>query len=280
MSEGVQAWIDGRPVSTLPLPDRGLEFGDGVFETLPLIGGHIPWLGHHLQRLREGLARLGFPPSAADQAHAHIRNALTACPGSGVMRLTVTRGGGPRGYTPPIEPQTRYLLQAWAGDSVGQPRLPPANVQLCSIVLPWQPALAGIKHLNRLEQVLAARERQRAGMDEMLMTDQAGSAVSVISGNLFLVRGRALLTPTLAQCGILGTRRRLLLEDLGPALGLECREATLAESEIDTADEVFYCNSLRGYQPVGRYREHCWTRHPTLDRVQALYRERLKTCDA
>lgn len=274
----MQTWINGAVATALPLPDRGFDYGDGLFETMPVIAGRIPWLHYHLERLCHGLLRLGFPKTTSSRARESVRTALDDWNGSGVMRLTVTRGAGPRGYAPPDMPQPRCIVQAWDTDNVGQPALPPASIRRCSIALPSQPALAGIKHLNRLEQVLAAREREETGMDELLMTDPLDNAISVISGNLFLVRGRVLLTPTLAHCGVSGTRRRLLLEDLGPALGFDCREATIGEPEVEAADEVLYCNSLRGYQAIGRYGSREWSEHPALGRLQTLYRERLQTC--
>jgi len=280
MPASEQTWINGEVATALPLPDRGLDYGDGLFETMPVIAGDIPWLGHHLDRLRDGLQRLGFPEDADHQARAHILEALDTRQFHGVMRLTVTRGSGPRGYAPIDRPRLHFVIQLSSMETVGQPALPAASIGRSSITLSKQPALAGIKHLNRLEQVLAARERQTSGFDEMLMTDNEGNAISAISGNLFLVSRGQLLTPTLINCGILGTRRRLLLEELAPALGFECRETTITEADVQNADEVLYCNSVRGFQPVGRYGGRCWQRYPTVYRLQALYRERLHTCGA
>lgn len=281
MAAAIQTWIDGAAATALPLSDRGLDYGDGLFETMPLIAGRVPWLSYHLDRLSNGLFRLGFPDETLGDAQRCIQSALgDGCPHDGVLRLTVTRGGGPRGYAPPGAPRPRCILQASAVDDVGQPGLPAARVLRCPVVLSRQPLLAGLKHLNRLEQVLAAAERQRAGVEEMLMTDTAGNAISVIAGNLFLVRDGRLLTPELTGCGILGTRRRLVLEELAPALGLDCQETTVSEGEVGSADEAFYCNSVRGYQAIGRYGDRRWHRHPILEALQALYRERLLSCAA
>lgn len=262
------------------LPDRGVDYGDGLFETMPVIDGNIPWLSYHLERLQQGLLTLGFHSEAHSPVRDYIRIALDDRPVNGVMRLTLTRGTGIRGYAPPEPARPTCIVQTSCADSVGRLALAPANIDLCSVTLAKQPLLAGIKHLNRLEQVLAARERQQRGLDEMLMTDTSGSAISVISGNIFLVRGNQLLTPTLADCGILGTRRRLVLDELAPTLGLDCLQVAMTTAEVASADEAFYCNSLRGYQPIGRYRERRWRRYPTVERLQTLYRERLLTCTA
>lgn len=278
MSAAVQTWINGELATSLLLPDRGFDYGDGLFETMLVIDGNIPWLRYHLERLQEGLVRLGFHSEAHSPVKNYIRKALDGYGFTGIMRLTVTRGTGTRGYAPPDPAQTTCVVQTSSTDSVGQPVLAPANVELCSVTLAKQPLLAGIKHLNRLEQVLAARERQQKGLDEMLMADTTGGAISVISGNIFLVSGNQLLTPTLDDCGIFGTRRRLVLDELGPTLGLDCVQVTIKESDVASADEAFYCNSLRGYQPIGRYRNRHWRRHTIAMRLQALYRERLLTC--
>jgi len=264
----------------LPLPDRGLDYGDGLFETMPIIDGNIPWLSYHLERLQDGLLKLGFHSEAHSPVRDYIRTALDDRRLTGVMRLTVTRGAGMRGYAPPEPARPTYIVQISCADSAGQPELPPAHVDLCSVTLARQPLLAGIKHLNRLEQVLAAKERQQKGLDEMLMTDTSGSAVSVISGNLFLLNGNQLLTPTLTDCGILGTRRRLVLDELAPTLGLDCLQVAMTAADLESADEAFYCNSLRGYQPIGRYGDRRWRRHRIALRLQELYRERLLTCAA
>lgn len=262
----------------MPLPDRGLDYGDGLFETMPIIDGNIPWLSYHLERLQQGLLKLGFDSEAHSPVRDHIRTALDDRRVTGVMRLTVTRGTGVRGYAPPNPARSTCIVQTFCAGSAGQPALPPAHVDLCSVTLAKQPLLAGIKHLNRLEQVLAARERQQKGLDEMLLTDTGGNVISVISGNIFLVNDNQLLTPALADCGILGTRRRLVMDELAPTLGLDCLQVAMTAADAESADEAFYCNSLRGYQPIGRYRDRRWRRHPTVERLQALYRERLLTC--
>lgn len=273
-----QLWINGEPCAILRLPDRGLDYGDGLFETMLVLDGRIPWLSYHMERLQQGLLMLGFPCEAHHSVQNYINRALHNHRPTGTLRLTVTRGHGARGYTPPDPVQPTCIVQIVTTDGVGQLALPPANVGLCSVTLARQPLLAGIKHLNRLEQVLAARERQQKGLDEMLMTDTAGSVISVISGNIFLVNGNQMLTPTLADCGISGTRRRLVMDELAPELGLDCHEVAMTEADLISADEAFYCNSLRGYQPIGAYGHRRWRRHTTVERLQALYRERLLTC--
>ena len=260
--------IDGAPAAALPLPDRGLEFGDGLFETLLLKEGRPQHLELHLQRLRAGLRALHFPdclPAAAAQLQSVVDEMSQLAPAWGVLRLTVTRGAGPRGYAPPSRPQPRIIISVTPLERDVTAGPAPARLGVASVRWPLQPLLAGIKHLNRLEQVLAAREAQLAGFDEAVMRDQDGQVISVTAGNLFIVRGGKLLTPTLDRCGIAGTRRRLVLERWAPALGLHAAEARFGLEELDSAEELFYCNSVVGPRPVASLGNRHWQHHPVCD---------------
>ena len=229
-----------------------MDYGDGLFETLLVVDGHVPLRSFHFDRLQSGLASLHFP-DVHDAVSRQLDEAVAALSSDGnySVRITVTRGGGPRGYAPPATARPRIILSAAA-----MPRDPaimaePAIVGVSTCRWGKQPALAGVKHLNRLEQVLAAMERENAGWDEALMLDQAGAPISVTSGNLFCVSGQTLLTPILEDCGIDGTRRRFFIERCAVDLDLVVREVPLSIEDLKTADEVFYCNSLIGLRPVG-----------------------------
>jgi 4-amino-4-deoxychorismate lyase len=273
-----QFFVDGEPCLALPLPDRGLYFGDGLFETMVVSAGRVLCLELHIRRLDRGLERLGFPPAILDEARASLARVLPALPAGFSLRLTVTRGSGERGYAPPEEPRPRIILDASPMSQGPQAEQPPARVGFARCALATQPQLAGIKHLNRLEQVLAARECRESQWDELILSAQDGAVVSLISANLFVARDGELLTPALTDCGIAGTRRQLLLEELAPALGLRCRELRMDRDLLGSADEVIFCNSLRGFQGVGRIGESSWSRHPLLRRIQGLYREYVASC--
>ncbi|MHA7815097.1 MAG: aminodeoxychorismate lyase [Pseudohaliea sp.] len=269
-------FVDGRPAASLPLPDRGFAYGDGLFETLLVRGVAPAWLALHADRLATGLAQLGIP---APPWREHLAASLAAydAPAEAwlTLRLTVTRGGGPRGYPPPATPLPRTVIEI--APAPLDPLVAPAPLRTATATLRWaqQPALAGLKHLNRLEQVLAARECRERGLDELLVCDTAGWLVAATRGNLFLLRGDVLATPDLAACGIAGTRRRLVLDTLAPALGLEVEVAALAPGALASADAVFCCNSLRGIVAVGRHEQRQWRAHPVIERLQAAYREAL-----
>ena len=259
MSTQTATWLDGAPTSALPLPDRGLDFGDGLFETLLLCQGNPLYLDNHLQRLQRGLQALAFPECLAT-ARQQLEVAANAARDRGwpwaVLRLTVSRGSGPRGYTPPVSSHPRIIITATELDRDCRQMSGPASLSLATWRWPLQPALAGLKHLNRLEQVLASAERRDRGTDEAVMLDQQGQLVSVIAGNLFLVQGKRVLTPALDTCGIAGTRRQLVLEQWAARLGLQAQARTLGLQDMASADEVFFSNSLLGLRPVASFGEH------------------------
>jgi len=267
-------WVDGSPAAALPLPDRGFDFGDGLFETLLVVDGTALYLDLHTRRLQRGLAALKFP-DCLNEVTGHIATALHSLPpGECVLRVTVTRGSGPRGYAPPPHTRPRVVIAAAPRErSDYKTLLSPAHLGLATMRWGTQPELAGIKHLNRLTQVLAARERQAGGLDEVVMLDQQGAVISLSAANLFIYDGDQLLTPALGHCGIQGTRRHLVLERLGPALGLQIRESTLSLQQLESAIEVFYCNALVGMRPVASFGSKAWSSHPVCSALHRLYCE-------
>ena len=242
------------------------------------IGGNPLYTGLHLERLKLGLKVLDIPDclSAVEQ---YLASAATDLSGKGwewtALRVSVLRAPGPRGYAPGEPGPPRVLLTATrlernCAEMAGAAALAEVTTRLAA-----QPVLAGIKHLNRLEQVLAASESQQRGADEGVMLDSAGRLVSVVAGNLFLVRNGELLTPALSDCGIRGTRRRLILESWAPALGIEVHETSLTVDDLHNADEVLYSNSLVGVRPVASLNASRWSGHPVCEALFDRFREDL-----
>jgi 4-amino-4-deoxychorismate lyase len=266
-------WLNGNPAGALPLPDRGLDFGDGLFETLLLHAGEALYPDFHLRRLQRGLHALSFPDCVAaveGQLHAVVAQIATRGWRRTALRLTITRGSGPRGYAPPIDAKPRTIMIAnELGPGYGG--LPvAATLSLANVRWPTQPALAGLKHLNRLEQVLAARQCRADAVDEVVMLDQDENVISVAAGNLFVVTDGHLLTPSISHCGIAGTRRELVIQRWAPAIGLQVAEQAISLAQVETAQEVFYSNSLVGLRPVKSFGAARWESHPICD---ALYRQ-------
>jgi 4-amino-4-deoxychorismate lyase len=137
----------------------------------------------------------------------------------------------------------------------------PAVLSVAELRLSDQPLLARIKHLNRLEQVMASVQAQSVDTEEAVMFDKAGHLTSVIAGNIFLVCHGELLTPVLVECGVAGTRRRLIIEKWAHEIGLKIRETRLSSAELFQADEVFYSNSLQTVRPIAKIGNKSWESH-------------------
>jgi 4-amino-4-deoxychorismate lyase len=248
-----------------------VDFGDGLFETLLLQRGDPLFIDLHIARLQRALQALAFP-DCLDTVQRQLALAASEVRDLGwcwtALRLTVSRGSGPRGYAPPVLTRPRIIITASELPHDCRQIGPPATLSLATMRWPTQPALAGLKHLNRLEQVLAAAERRAAGTDEAVMLDQSGRLVSVVAGNLFLLHEDRLQTPLLTDCGIAGTRRRLVMEQWAGALGLPVQESALGLQDLEAADEVFYCNALQGLRPVASFGRRHWSSHTV---CQALF---------
>jgi len=240
--------VNGQSTGVDPA-DRGLAYGDGLFETMAAKDGRIRWLDLHLDRLEEGCRRLEIPMPARNLL---AREIAANCPqeGRAVVKLIVTRGAGERGYAPPEHATpTRILsISPW-------PDWPEANyrdgiaMRSCQQRLGENPALAGIKHLCRLEQVLAQLELRGHTVQQGLMLDASGYVVGGTSSNVFIVAGADLVTPALLRCGIKGVMRRAVL-DAARELGMRVEERNVLPNELLDADEVFVTNSLFGIWPV------------------------------
>ncbi len=241
--------IDGRESDSISVLDRGLHYGDGLFETMAVIDGS-PWLWErHMRRLCQGARRLGLPgPDAPRLREEALR--LGAGHARAVLKVIITRGRGARGYRAEETPRLTRIVARYAW-----PDYPAAfsskgiQVRVCDTRLGDNPHLAGLKHLNRLEQVLARGEWRDPGIAEGLMLDQSGRVISGTQSNLFAVRGGGLCTPELSRCGIRGVMREWILEQ-GTAMGIPCSETALTLDDILGAEEVFMCNSVAGIWPV------------------------------
>lgn len=244
--------IDGQPGESVPVQDRGLAYGDGLFETIAVRDGRLEFWHRHLTRLSEGATRLGIPVPAPELLLAEAR-ALTGTTARGVLKLILTRGEGGRGYRPPamqdVQPRRILGLYPWPEQAEDAA---PFNVRLCTTRLSCNPLLAGIKHLNRLEQVLARQEWSDVQIQEGLMLDTQARMISGTMMNVFIVRHGRVFTPDLSECGIAGIVRQRVLE-LAVAMGLTPQIGTLSLPEVEQADELFFTNSVLGLRTAARF---------------------------
>lgn len=241
--------INGIPGDLIPVTDRGLQYGDGLFETLAVIQGRPCQWHRHMARLSRGEEALGFPPSDKLQIE---QEALTLCAGhdQGVLKIILTRGGGGRGYAPPdpCDPRRILTLHPWPD----YPRTwysQGMDIGFCHTRIGRNSQLAGHKHLNRLEQVLARKGCQDASLAECLMMDERDKVVCGTQSNLFMLQGDTLYTPDLSHSGVAGIVRELVIEE-AEQLSMPLVIGDLDRRQLMNADAIFLTNSLLGLCPV------------------------------
>lgn len=263
--------LNGQVTESLPLSDRGLAYGDGLFETIRVCSSTVPLWQRHLQRLERGcqVLRLALP---AEQLAAEV-DALARQLGDGVIKLILTRGSGQRGYAiPPTSEPTRILFGSAAPTYSADHAEQGIRLFACQTRLAHQPLLAGLKHLNRLEQVLARSEWQSAEYAEGLVCDQQGQPVECTMSNLFLRIADAWVTPELSQCGVQGVMRDLLIEG-AQQQGESVEQRAVGYRELLGADEIMCCNSLFGVWPVIQLGDRHWSVGPFTRQMQSLAKQ-------
>jgi 4-amino-4-deoxychorismate lyase len=256
-----RALVNGREQGVVSVADRGLLYGDGLFETIAVRRGAPCRWSAHLARLNRGADRLRIP--RVDPALLRSEaDTLLAGFDHGVLRVTLTRGQGGRGYRPPAMPTPTRILALYPNPLCPNPPYPnplgpdetsTRGVALthCRTRLGDNPLLAGIKHLNRLEQVLARAEWDDPDIIDGLMTDGRGCVICGTMTNLFVVQDSGLSTPELGRCGVAGTVRELVFERAA-ALGIPLVERDIPISDLTRAKGLLVTNSLLGLLPVAR----------------------------
>lgn len=263
--------VNGAQSTALNPQDRGLAYGDGVFRTLLLRSGKpVAWLRHYA-KIANDCARLALPCPAREILAADLAGIAAEAPDC-VVKIIVTRGAGQRGYAPPVPADTTRIVTASP-----LPAYPASYreegivARVCRLRLAQQPALAGVKHLNRLENVLARGEWDDPAIAEGILLDQAGWVIGGTMSNLFMVQGDSLVTPDLSASGVAGVTRERILA-LAPRLGLQAEVRVFGLNELLAADEVMVCNSVIG---VWRVRQ-MGTRHWSGARLATALRELLE----
>ena len=268
MSSSSQTLVNGQAATQVAAQDRGLAYGDGVFRTLRISAGSPLWWNAHLDKLGEDCRRLGLScPSGeiwqTDLERLHL-------PDTGVMRMTVTRGEGPRGYGMPTDQVPTRMISVWADKPADAP-LGGVAVRICHLRLGHQPALAGIKHLNRLENVMARAEWQDPAIREGILLDQAGRVISGVMSNVFLWQDGVLRTPLLDRCGVAGVTRARLMGFADKA-GYRVEETEITLGDIYAADELMFTNSLILLWRAARLENRTWEKPAVSPALEELLR--------
>jgi len=264
--------VNGEPGNVISIRDRGLLYGDGVFRTiLARHGKAFQWIQHY-KKLQHDCDKLGITcpdePLLAEQLHILLR-----LEPDGVVKLIITRGEGTRGYAPPNTIETSVIWDVsplpdypadWETNGV--------TVKICQNRLSLQPRLAGIKHLNRLENVLAAAELKETGADtenyaEGMMMDMQNNVIEGTRSNLFLVFQDKLVTPDLSRCGVAGIQReKVMVWAVQQNMQVEIRDIKLDEAM--NADELFLTNSIFGLWPIKKWEQRNWFDFPVSKRIR------------
>ena len=264
--------VNGKQGNSINIRDRGLLYGDGVFRTLRALNGKAQNWQLHYQKLQHDCTALGIGCPGIGLLAAELDRLLMQHP-DGVVKLIVTRGQGVRGYSPPAQATPTH---AW--DITPLPDYPDDRAKLgikadmCQLRLSRQPRLAGIKHLNRLENVLAAAESKDKDVAEMLLMDASGCVISGTRSNLFFVSKGKLVTPDLSRCGVAGVQRdRVMAWAARNDMPLQVRDVVL--DEVMNADEVFVVNSVIALWPLCELDQSRWIDFPVSARVRLFLDE-------
>ncbi len=241
--------INGAMGCTIDVSDRGFQYGDGLFETIEINNGRLVFFDRHIRRLKEGCRRLQIPLDDTGNLIAEAENAAKDIV-RGVLKIILTRGSGGRGYRQPdsIKPTRVISVYPFPDYSVDYTRNGIA-ARVCSTRLGLNPALAGIKHLNRLEQILARAEWNDTSIQEGLMLDADGNVIEGTMTNLFYVINRQLHTSEILRSGVAGIMREIILE-LAESNALILSKRYFGIDELLNADEIFVCNSVIGVWPI------------------------------
>ena len=225
--------------------DRGFAYGDGVFRTMKIVGGLPLHWPQHYQKLVADCAVIGIVCPSAEMLIDDMQHLFTPDE-MAVAKITITRGEGERGYAlPAVTMPTRLVTKSKL------PHYNPLNLtdgvqlKVCETTLGAQPKLAGIKHLNRLENIMARMEWQNDGLFDGILLDTNGHVIECTMSNIFVRFGKTLMTPNLTQCGVAGITRQQILS-LESVLNLQVVVDLLPLKTLLNADEVIICNSLYG----------------------------------
>lgn len=244
--------VNGQAQNFLPIGDRAVQYGDGLFETMKIKARTPLFWDRHLTRLRASCERLQIPCDF-QLLEAEVSQVLSSIEshnqGSHILKIIVTRGSGGRGYAPPpIASATRIVQLHSFPDSYAKNAIDGIQAQRCRHPISRNSALAGMKHLNRLDQVMASMELTETA-SEGLMCDDAEHLIEGIKTNVFLVLEGRITTPALTEAGIAGIMRDVVLEHFS-SHGRPVDIRPIHIRELSSASELFVCNSVLGVWPV------------------------------
>ena len=243
-------WINGVAQAALPAGDRSVQFGDGCFTTARVMNGEIQFLDAHLQRLQRATSSLRI--EGVNWQALELEMATAAQPEQeGVVKAILTRGQGGRGYSAAgCSAPTRIVSVSGYPAQYHLWRECGVKLALSPVMLSKNPLLAGIKHLNRLEQVMIRMHLDQTDANEALVVDTAGCLVECCAANLFWRKGNQVFTPDLSQSGVDGIMRQHLIRVIESASPWVIHQVSETPETLSDADEILICNALMPILPV------------------------------
>jgi len=249
--------------------DRGLHYGDGLFETIAVKSGIAEYLESHINRLSKGCKRLKL----INIDFLYLKNQLEQKAKTihkGVIKIIVTRGSGGRGYATPDNMSATILILEYPwpdySDDLWNKGV---SIKKCDIVLSTQPLLAGLKHLNRLENVMARMELENSDFQEGVLCDSEQNVIEATSSNIFIVKNDEIITPKLDNCGVSGVMREQIIEKLR-ITGSLVHVKDIQYKELLDADEIFLSNSVISIWPVARLNERIYSVFSVTKKIMSL----------
>jgi len=260
----LECLVNGEISNFVSATNRGLNYADGIFETLVVHNTRPRRWQAHMDRLGAGCERLGLvmPPQAV-----LLREVQTVSAGltDAVVKIVLARDGFGRGYAPPENATCTRIVSAHIyPEGVADLAREGVKARICDLRLAIQPALGGIKHLNRLEHVLASAELREKNAEEGILLDWEDHIISAVAANIFLVMEDRLLTPRLDRCGVRGVVRAQILA----GFAARCEQRRLLVEMFQEADEVFICNSVRGIVPITAINDRAFNIGPVTRELQ------------
>lgn len=247
--------INGKASTVISSFDRGLQYGDGVFETIAIDNGQLLCWNEHIKRLESGCKRLKIPNQDSEVLKQEGLSLIDS-ENRGILKIIITRGQGGRGYTPPAESEPNRIISLYPfpeyPDDILQNGI---SIRICDYRYTYNETLAGIKHLNRLEQVLARSEWSDSTIAEGIVLDSHDNVIEGTMSNIFCVIDGVLYTPNLTLCGVEGVIRNKILE-LAPSLEIKAFVNEISITDLKNAEEIFCCNSVIGIWSVVRLENH------------------------
>jgi 4-amino-4-deoxychorismate lyase len=266
-------FLNGVAVEQVAASDRGFQYGDGLFETIAIHDGQARLWSYHMDRLQKGCKRLKIEMPAVDALSYGVDTALqqsNALNGYSVVKIIVSAGTGLRGYgrTPAESPTVLFGVFPASPLPINSYR-DGIDTVLCQTRLAVDSPIAGLKTLNRLEQVLARSEFVNTGEFEGLTMDADGNIICGTMSNVFFVNNNAILTPSLDRCGVAGVMRRHVIQTLEDQ-GIEAHIQPVTLTDLKRVDEVFVSNSQFGVMPVKSCSDLRWPVGKTTRNVMAI----------